>query len=126
MVWARLRSKLSDYRRKQQYASSLRRFRRSWPSPLRGFQDLLDALLTGGVPVEARLLLLAPLLQLRLHVRARLLVLGVPVLEGLLRLLLGLEDAEEVLRAEDVDGLGLVEHVRGAPVVPELALDDGR
>merc|ERR1712137_128201 len=92
-------------------------------SALRLLQDLLDALLAGGVAVQAGLLLLAPLLHLRLHVHARLLALLVPIRESLLRLVLGLKHAQEVLQAEGVDGLGLVELVRGAPAVLPSALD---
>merc|ERR1711972_533649 len=89
-------------------------------------QDLLDAVGAGRVRLQAGVLLLAPLLHLRLHVRAGLLVLVVPLREGLLRLLHGVEDAEQVLHAEGVNRLGLVELVGDAPIVPELTLLDGR
>ena len=46
-------------------------------------------------------------------------VLLVPLVEGLLRLLHGLVDTKEVLVAEGVDGLGLVELLRGTPAVLE-------
>merc|ERR1711953_1204390 len=83
------------------------------------FQDLLDALLALGIPVQASLLLLAPLLQLRLHLPACLLKLPVPILEGLLCLILGLKHAQQVLGSERIDRLGLVERVGRTPVVLE-------
>ena len=43
----------------------------------------------------------------------------VPLVEGLLSLLHGLVDTKEVLVAEGVDGLGLVELLRGTPAVLE-------
>merc|ERR550532_1317243 len=91
--------------------------------PPRLFQDLLDALWAGSVAVQARLLLLAPLLHLSLHLHAGLLVLLVPVCKGLLRPFFCLEDTEEVLHAEGIDGFRLVEHVSGAPAVLVLAFN---
>merc|ERR1711953_1536812 len=66
-------------------------------SPARLLQNLLDAVHGLRIGVQTRLLLLAPLLQLVLHADASLLVLRIPVVEGLLRSLLGLEDTEQVL-----------------------------
>mmetsp|Transcript_54547 Transcript_54547/g.152230 ORF Transcript_54547/g.152230 Transcript_54547/m.152230 type:complete len:471 (-) Transcript_54547:79-1491(-) len=86
----------------------------------------LHGLLAGGVCVEARLLLLAPLAQLILHVRTRLIELGVPAVEGRLGLRNGLEDAQQVLEAEGVDGLRLVQLVCDTPGVPEGDLVHGR
>ena len=48
----------------------------------------------------------------------------VPLVEGLLGLLHGLEDAQEILVAEGVDRLGLVELLGGAPVVLEPGIQD--
>merc|ERR1712226_1813282 len=83
-------------------------------SAARGVEHCLDALRAGRVLLHARLLLLPPLLQLHLHLRTRALVLLVPVAEGRPSLLLRLEDTEEVLHAERIDRLGLVELVGGA------------
>merc|ERR1712032_58762 len=101
-----------------------KRLRPSASAP-RLLQNLLDAVGTGRVRLETGVLLLAPLLHLRLHVHSSLLVLAVPLCESLLGLLLGVEDAEQVLHAEGVDGLGLIEFVGNTPVVPELTLLDG-
>merc|ERR1719226_316177 len=72
-------------------------------------KHLLNALLAGDVVIEARLLLLAPLLHLLDRDQAGRLVLLVPVFKSLGGLFLGLIDAEEELGAEGVDRLGFVE-----------------
>merc|ERR1712115_530842 len=93
-------------------------------SPPGLLQDLLDAVSSRCVRLEACILLLAPLLHLRLHVRAGLHVLGVPLIEGLPCLLLGVEDAEQVPHAEGIDRLRLVELVGTAPSILEAVLLD--
>merc|ERR1712032_647463 len=98
-----------------------KRLRPSASAP-RLLQNLLDAVGTGRVRLETGVLLLAPLLHLRLHVHSSLLVLAVPLCESLLGLLLGVEDAEQVLHAESVDGLGLIELVCGLRA--EVCLDE--
>merc|ERR1712190_510871 len=85
-------------------------------------EHLLDALLASDIPVEAGLLLLAPLLHLLDRGLARLLILNVPIVERLHGLVLGLIDAKEELLAKGIDGFRLVELARDTPAVLELAL----
>merc|ERR1719433_1170548 len=89
-------------------------------SPTCVFQDLLDALLALCISIQTSLLLLAPLLQLSLHLPTSFLKLSVPVRKGLFCLVLRLEHTQQVLCSECVYGFGFVEHVGCAPVVLEL------
>merc|ERR1712050_89552 len=83
-------------------------------------EHLLDALLASDIPVEAGLLLLAPLLHLLDRGLACLFILNIPIIERLHGLVLSLVDAEEELLAERIDGLGLVELAGDTPAVLKL------
>merc|ERR1712050_543327 len=107
--------------------ASTRRHRVSvWLRPLSStpglLEHLLDALLASDIPVEAGLLLLAPLLHLLDRGLASLLILHVPIIECLHGLVLALVDAEEELLAKGIDGLGLVELAGDPPAVLKLTL----
>merc|ERR1719189_2200456 len=94
-------------------------------SSLRIFQDLLDALLALGIPVQTSLLLLSPLLQLSLHLSTGFFKLSVPVRKCFFCFILRLEHTQQVLCSEGVNGFGFVKVLGCAPVMLELALNDG-